>query len=320
MNPTAALREQFARWGLRGRAPEASPVTLTQRRIFVLPTRAGIGFGASLVVLLLGSINYNLSLGYLLTFLLGGFGVVAILHTFRNLARLKVSRGRTASVFAGEPARFHLHLSSDIERHGIRLWVADAQSVSVDLPVGETVEAILTLPTQKRGWRVLPRFGIDTTWPTGLVRAWAYAAPDMRCLVYPRPANDAPDLPWSAGDIGQRPHESRGSDDFAGLRDHQPADPPRHVAWKTAARLGETSPLLTKQFDGGASDRIVLHWDDTAGHDTEQRLAILTRWALDADAAGYAWGLSLPGTHLPPANGDAHLHAALTALALYEQA
>jgi uncharacterized protein (DUF58 family) len=319
MNAAAALREQFIRWALRGKPPEASPITLGQRRVYVLPTRAGLGFAAALLTMLIGSINYNLSLGYVLTFLLAGLGIVAILHTFRNLVRLKVSRGRTPPVFAGEPAAFHVVLASDIERHAIRLWLSGGENTTVDVVAHDSADACLRLPTTQRGWLALPRFGLATTWPLGLIRAWAYCAPDMRCLVYPKPAAKAPPLPWGAGEHGGRRSGGQGSDDFTGLRSHQPADPPRHVAWKTAARHGDDAPLLTKQFDGAATARIWLDWHDAPGDDVEARLSILTRWALDAHAAGLDWGLRLPGRDFAPAAGEAHLQAALTALALHGQ-
>jgi uncharacterized protein (DUF58 family) len=320
MSPAAALREQFIRWALRVKPPETSPVVLGQRRVYVLPTRAGLGFAAALVTMLIGSINYNLSLGYVLTFLLAGLGVVAILHTFRNLVRLKVSRGRTPPVFAGEPAAFHVVLASDIERHALKLWLSGGEGTTVDIGPDDSADACLHLPTTRRGWLALPRFGLETTWPLGLIRAWAYCAPDMRCLVYPKPAAKAPPLPWGAGEHGGRRTGGHGNDDFAGLRSHQPADPPRHIAWKTAARHGDDAPLLTKQFDGTATARIWLDWHDAPGDDVETRLSILTRWALDAHAAGLDWGLRLPAHSLAPAAGEAHLQAALTALALHGQA
>lgn len=319
MSIAAILQEWFFRWALRGRPPEPEPILLTQRRVYVLPTRAGLGYGAALIVMLIGAINYNLSLGYVLVFLLGGLGVVAILHTFRNLVRLKVSHGRTPPVHAGDMAAFHLALAGDGERRAIRLWLPDGATTTVDIPAGAAADARLAVPATARGWLALPRIGLETRWPLGLIRAWAYAAPDVRCLVYPRPALQAPPLPWaSSRETGRHGGGGRGRDDFAGLREHQPADPPRHVAWKTAARRGEDAPLLTKQFEGAsAASRLWLDWQALPDADVETRLSILTRWALDAHASGFEWGLRLPGATLAPSSGRAHLDAALKALALH---
>jgi hypothetical protein len=76
--------------------------------------------------------------------------------------------------------------------------------------------------------------------------------------------------------------------------------------------------LLTKLFSGAAAQQLWLDWEAlTEAVDTEQRLSILARWMLDADAAGLAWGLRLPGASLAPDNGPAQLSAGLRALALY---
>lgn len=321
MKLAATLQERFAVWALRTRTPEATPVVLTQRRVYVLPTRAGLLFAATLPVMLLGAINYNLSLGHALVFLLAGLGIVTIFHTFRNLVGLSIGSGRAEPVFAGEIAHFTLLLANPggAERRMIRLSVPGGGEDCIDIPGGTTTPARLGLPTQRRGWLALPRVTLETVYPLGLIRTWSYAAPDMHCLVYPQPAPTAPPLPGSTGSAGGRMQDSRGAEDFAGLRGHQLADPPRHVAWKAAARQDVSAPLLTKQFTGASAETLWLDWEATApALDGEARLSMLTRWVLDAAAGGLSWGLRLPGVCLDPASGDAHRHACLKALALHE--
>ncbi|MDO8933688.1 MAG: DUF58 domain-containing protein [Rhodocyclaceae bacterium] len=321
MKLATALQERFATWALRTRPPETTPIVLVQRRVYVLPTRAGLVFAVSLAVMLLGAINYNLSLGHALVFLLAGLGITAILHTFRNLVGISITTGRAEPVFAGEIAHFSLvlHNPRHEERRLIRLSLPGGSEASVDLPPAAAAEARLGRPSTRRGWLALPRVTIETVYPLGLVRTWSYAAPAMHCLVYPQPAADAPPLPTGLGTAGGRMQNASGSEDFAGLRGHQPADPPRHVAWKTAARQDAAAPLLTKQFSGASADILWLDWDATPdGLATETRLSILARWVLDAAASGVVWGFRLPAAVLPPACGDAHLHACLKALALHE--
>ena len=98
------LVENFVRWAVRVRTPEPSPIILTQRRVYVLPTLAGLSYGTALIVILLGAMNYNLSLGHALVFLLAGLGVVAAVaayfadfppfrrHGITRRPRLRVSR------------------------------------------------------------------------------------------------------------------------------------------------------------------------------------------------------------------------------------
>lgn len=318
MRLAAALHERFANWALRTRPPEPTPIVLTQRRVYVLPTRAGIAYGITLLVMLLGAINYNLGLGHALVFILGGLGIVAILHTFRNLVGLVVDTGRAEPVFAGEMAHFTLLLHGPGERRVIGVALPGGTSTSIDVAADAVSEARLGFAARQRGWLALPRVTVETTYPLGLVRSWSYVAPAMHCLVYPRPEPTALPLPFAGGDVGGGLQTSRGSDDFAGLRGHQPADPPRHVAWKAAAR-NALAPLLTKQFAGASAETVWLDWDATPPEvGVERRLSILTRWTLDAATAGLAWGLRLPTVTLPLNSGDNHLHACLKALALYE--
>ncbi len=315
------LHERFVRWALRVRAPEPSPIVLSQRRVYVLPTRAGVAYASALIVILLGAMNYNLSLGYGLVFLLGGLGVVTILHTFRNLVHLMIRPGRCEAVFAGEPASFELTIdnSRPEPRSSLlfSLFMASDEPVEIDALAASSSTATLHLPTQQRGWVELPRVTITTMWPLGLIRAWSYISPAMRCLVYPAPATHAPSLPWG-GDAAQgATRDGSGRDDFAGLRTHQLADPPRHVAWKAVARQPD-APLLTKLFSGAAAERITLHWDDLpSSMELEERLSVLCRWMLDAEQAGLAWGVRLPALRLEPGSGPTHLAEGLRGLALY---
>ena len=101
-----ALRDQIVGWLFRARVPDKPPVRLAQRRIFILPTSGGLLLGMTLLLMLMGCINYNLGLGYILTFLLAAIGLVSMLHTFRNLAHLELRPGRADPVFAGEEAAF----------------------------------------------------------------------------------------------------------------------------------------------------------------------------------------------------------------------
>lgn len=325
---SASLRSRaharFVRWALRGKAPEAAPILLEQRRVYVLPTRAGMAFALTLAVIMLGAMNYNLSLGYALAFLLAGLGIVAILHSFRNLVQVSLRPGRCDPVFAGTPATFNLILENarNEQRTSLRLFVGDPDAactpVEIDVPAQGFAVAALVLPSSRRGWYAFPRTTVETTWPLGWIRAWSYIAPDARCLVYPAPAPKAPPLPWHDESSHGAQRDGRGSDDFSGLRNHQAADPPRHVAWKAVARQ-EQGPLLTKLFAGSSAQELVFEWEATAAlGDIEQRLSMLTRWLLDAEATGMHWGLRLPGTHLAPGHGSAHLAAGLAALALFD--
>src|SRR5665647_2936507 len=76
-HPWAHAQARLRRW-FETRQPPSDSITLTQRNVYILPTRPGFMLGATLLVLLVSSINYQLNLGYLLTFLLAGSALVGM--------------------------------------------------------------------------------------------------------------------------------------------------------------------------------------------------------------------------------------------------
>jgi hypothetical protein len=59
---------RFSNWLYGFTPPERGTVELVHRRVYILPARLGWFFAGTLLVLLVGSINYALSLGFALTF------------------------------------------------------------------------------------------------------------------------------------------------------------------------------------------------------------------------------------------------------------
>ena len=312
-----ALRQRSSQWLSRSPGVETGPVTLTQRRIYILPTRAGLLFGTTLVVMLFGCVNYNLSLGYLLTFLLASAGTISILHTFRNLARMQLASGRAQPVFAGQTAVFSVLLTNTtrLPRFSIGLQRPGAQTVYVDASAEHTVVAEIRVPTHQRGRLLLGRLRVFTTFPLGLFYAWSNVELYAECVVYPKPESGQVPLPPPSLGAHAGVESGTGQDDFAGLRKYQPGDSLRHVAWKAVAR---GQPILTKQFSGLAEGELWLEWECLPGEfGLEARLSRLSRWVIDAGRAGQVFGLRVPKTQIAPGSGSTHEEQCLTTLALF---
>lgn len=315
----AALKKRLYQWLFRPRGPEGGAVVLSQRRVFILPTRQGLLFALVLLVMLAGSINYSLGLGFVLTFLLGALAVNAMIHTFRNLAHLRVTGGRAQPVFAGDHARFTVHLENrgSADRYAIGLTADRKELAFVDVMARAATPAEIGIPALRRGILRPGRLTLFTRFPLGLYYAWAYLELAMQCVVYPKPAFPGLPLPPAAARAGGGAEHGRGQEDFSGLRQYHAGDSPRHVAWKAAAR---DRGLLTKQFSGQAETELWLDWGQLpAQFGVEERLSYLARWVLDAHAAGLAYGLNLPGSTVAMAAGAAQRDRCLEALALYEQ-
>ena len=311
----------FRRWLFRLARDEQLPISLGQRRIFIVPTRAGTVFAVVLAVMLIGAINYNLSLGHALIFLLVGLGIVAMVHTFHNLFGLQMAPGRVQPVFAGDLARFPLHLENARRqsRRALEFSFAGQAANCVDLPAEGRVTVAIACTTTRRGRLDPGRVTLASRYPLGLFRAWSYPHPTWSCVVYPRPIFTPLPAP-SPNAHADHLDGDNGQEDFAGLRPRQISDPTRHIAWKAVARRSEEQALLVKQFAGGAAEELWLNWSQTpADRDPEERLSILAGWILAADDQQARYGLALPGTHIAPAQGDAHRASCLQSLALHGQ-
>ena len=309
------LRQRIADWIFRAQVPETPPAVLTQRRIFILPTRHGYLFAAILVLLLLASINYQLSLGYLLAFLLASMGGTAMLHTFRNLSRLSISPGRADAVFAGGTAHFTLILAnSSLPRFSVAAKRKDAEPEFAD--IGRDLAATVEIPVvaEHRGLLQCGRVEIFTHYPVGLFHAWSYVEFASRCLVYPKPDSAAGPLPLDAATSGAGSTLIPGEEEFHMLRAYRPGDSPRQIAWKALAR---EQGLLAKEFASTASTELWLDWNRFGDLAVEARLSRLCWWVLEADRLGLTFGLKIPGKSLPPSWGETHRLMCLEALALY---
>jgi len=311
-----AIEASAKRWA-RKRQGGATPVTeLQSRRIYILPTSVGLVFALMAFTMLLGSMNYNNNLSFVLTFLLTSLGFVSMHQCQRNLVGLELSFAGVDPVFAGQAAEFQVAITnhSSNSRPHLQLYADGVTSDIADLAPGESRVFHLEIPTERRGHVRLGRFGIRTLFPFELFRAWAWLHMDLQGIVYPRPAAKAPEPPPTQSAHGHRQHDARGEEDFAGLRKYHAGDSPRHVAWKAYARSGD---LLSKQFSGADTSSQWFDFDRIDDDGLERRLSILTRWIIEADRTHRDYGLRLPGLEFPPAHGQDQRHNCLEALAVF---
>ena len=312
----ADLRQSISDWIFRASIPESPPVTLVQRRIFILPTRQGYVFAFTLFIMLLASINYTLSLGFVLTFLLASMAGVAMLHTWRNLAHLKLRPGRCDPVFAGDGAQFGITVETPSQtRFAIGVRRRGEEPVFADIVGGETAAIALPVAAPRRGLVRCGRLEIFTRYPIGLFHAWSYVEFNLNVIVYPRPDSAAGTPPTQSRSESEEGIPVAGDEEFNMLRSYRPGDAPKLIAWKALAR---EQGLLTKEFSATASSELWLDWEDAHARDNESRLSMLAHWVMQAERFGQSYGLRLPGVSIPPGRGDAHRTLCLEALALFD--
>ena len=314
-----AATSRAARWARKRQGTDATITRLQSRRVYILPTGVGLVFALMVFAMLLGSMNYNNNLSFVLTFLLASLGLVAMHQCQRNLVGLELAFAGVDPVFAGQAATFRIAITNRSKNHRYNLQIYSGKVVSDthDLKPGDSMIFQLEIPTISRGIVRVPRFGIRTLFPFELFRAWAWLHMDLSGLVYPHPADSVPQPPATQSAHGHRQHDARGEEDFAGLRNFNEGDSPRHIAWKAYARSGD---LYSKLFSGADTSSQWFDFNLIDDTDVEARLSILTRWIIDAEFRQQDYGLRIPGAEYPPTHGKAQRHSALRSLAMFQLA
>jgi uncharacterized protein (DUF58 family) len=322
--PAVYFRQRFRSW-FENRLPLSDHITLTQRTVYILPTRPGLMLGVTLMILLVASINYQLNLGYLLTFLLAGSALIGMHVCHGTLRGLAMHLQAPSAHYAGATAPVDIRLTNTrrATRHGIGLSVLDSDAskhwVWTDVPgQGNSTVQVAFKPTG-RGLHRLPTLTAETRFPLGTFRVWTVWRPAAEVLVYPAPESHAPPLPPGEPRSGDAANASRARDtgDFDGVRGYKRGDPLRQVVWKKAAKADESGNGLVVR-DSAQSNALELWLDfmQAGTGDKEHKLSRLCAWVLAADKQAVVYGLRLPTLSIAPASGEVHKRQCLEALAL----
>ena len=314
------IRQSISDWIFRATVPEAPPVTLVQRRIFILPTRQGYFFALhaaapaarldQLRALARASCSRSCSRAW---------AGVAMLHTWRNLAHLKLRPGRCDPVFAGETAHFGVTVETPSRtRFAVAMRRRDEEPCSPTSTAGDDRRASsLPAAATRRGRVRCGRLEIFTRYPVGLFHAWSYVdfglhgASSIRAPI-PPPAR----RPRSRAATTEEGIPVPGDEEFNMLRAYHAGDPPRQIAWKALAR---EQGLLTKEFNATASRELWLDWDEARGR--RPRGAPVGALPLGDRGRAPRPELRPAPARAPrsrPARGEAHRTRCLEALALFE--
>lgn len=296
---------------------------LKAKGIYILPTKEGIFFAFLVLLLLSAAINFNNSLIFFCSFLLAGIGIISMHMTQQNLLNLQFSTGHIKPVFSGQKLSIPLLVTQcgkknkTINKYSIAVQFA-RQTIQhqelIDVPADEKVSLTLSATTVERGYFNLPPISISTLYPLGLFHAWSNIQLSSNALVYPMPADKQQYQPQSGENNEGQGQIGRGLDDFSGFKSYQPGDSLKHIHWKAYAR---EQGLLSKVFCSSSHQHYWLDWQTIPG-DTEHRLSLLCRLIIDAEQKNDHYGLILPGKRIAIAQGIAHYHQCLKALALYQ--
>ena len=338
-NLMALVRSRFRAW-FENRLPLSDQVTLSQRTVYILPTRPGLMLGVTLLTLLVASINYQLNLGYLLTFLLAGSALVGMHVCHGTLRGLAMNLIAPPATYAGTPATIDVKLTNTRRsaRHGIGLRVLNSQDVAAtkekmanrkahwswtDVPAQGSSMVQVAFTPPRRGRYHLPTLTAETRFPLGTFRVWTVWRPAAQVLVYPAPEAPPPPLPPGEPRAGGAAAAARSpsTGEFDGVRGYRRGDPLKLVVWKKAAKADEhtgsqSGGLVVRDTQQAQRHELWLDFMQAGTSDTEHKLSRLCAWVLQCEKLGLDYGLRLPSLTIAPACGEAHKRLCLEALAL----
>lgn len=312
-------QQRIEQMAVKRNPPQALTHRLTQRNLYILPTRFGVVYAVILLLMFLAAINYQNSMAFLLTFLLTSLGLISLWQTHQNLHGLEIRLQRPARVHAGQQSslRFQVINHARRPRYAVGLQYLQFPPAYVS-PASEHEEALeIVLPGGPRGQYQLAQIVAFTRFPTGLFHAWSWLKFEQPVWVYPKAVKHQEfDLSWMQNG-GNQGKETREGDDFAGLRAHRSGESLKHISWKAFA---QGRGLLSKSFHGHALPEFWIDWEQTLSQgNTEERLGILTSQLLEAEQQQRHYGLRLPGVEIAIASGPAHLQQCLEQLSLFRK-
>lgn len=328
-------RRRVYQWHSRRFLRRKEPfLSLGMRRIYLKPETFAAAFVLTFFVMLFASINYGLNTGFLFSFVVISYGMVSAIFVFGNIFRLRLTSKPELilGVFAGDMATLSLAITNPTKKIRCAVEVSlhdeliETPSVVVNIPPKSTLPVEIDLQTTQRGKMSAPLLRVHTSFPFGLFRAWSYWNCGIDLIVYPAPEKlENSELPFCYTEgVDQAEKQSKGSEDsdFAGVRPYRTGDSKRHLAWRNIARADAltTGVLFSKQYDSNITQNERTFAIDLLPESLslEQKLSRLVRLILDAEQAGAAYCLSLPGNRIGPSFGEHHRATCLSALALYQ--
>lgn len=293
---------------------------LHRRNLYTFPTPMGFAYLLLAILIWLLGTNYQNNLILSLSYLQISLFVVAILHTYFNLAGVAIRYIGCEPVFAGELLKFRLQISTKNKngcealecrwRDGPKTWA------QVDFGAPSLVEVCLM--ATGRGLHYPERLLVESRFPFGLIRCWSWLKFPASGVAYPTPYESAWPLTESPSASENERYVRAQGDDFFGLAVYRSGDAPKSIAWKHYAR---GRGLHTKQFESSVDPEFWLRLEDfNRSGQLELALSCMAYWAVEMTRLNKPFGLSLGPKTLPPDTGEAQAHQVLLALALYGHA
>lgn len=308
------FKKRFDRW-IDKRIPlQTDTLAVHRKSIYILPTKFGFLFGLILTAMLVGSINYEISLGYLLTFLFSAIFFMGMLQSYKNFNTLMLKLLPSKPVFAGEKTTVSFLSTASQQAHNIGISINDYHTHH-NLSKDKTIS--IQLKQKKRGIYTIKKLKLFSIYPLGHFYVWSWLKTELEIIVYPQAKSlNNINLISKNNRIGDNSSQQSGSDELFSFKQYQQGDPIHRIAWKKTAQTGT---LHSKEMSKLISDDYYIDWHEFPNVATEERLSLMCYLILQAHNRNELYGLILPNTSLQPDNSEEHKHKCLKELALFNQ-
>jgi uncharacterized protein (DUF58 family) len=315
---------------LSKRIPSAKQHNLSNKNIFIMPTRFGFSFMFFVMVLFLLATNYQNNIIMLFSYLMASLFITAMMNTFFNLSGLTVKAQNMSYGYAEQPLSFAVSLHSKQSRYALNLAFKDQSMTTLEhCHQGDNLVNVLFTINQ-RGRFPTGRLKISSEYCFGLFVAWTHLDFASYAVVYPKSRaieGALPNLsaPKNNDDENSNlmPEFVQGTDDFYQLKPYELGEPLSRVAWK---QLAKGQGRFSKQYQQNQGKLCWLTLAAMPSHNLETKLQYLCFLIAEHSKTGQPFGLDLSlGTStntrtaaevkINPDVGTEHLKSCLIALA-----
>lgn len=273
-------------------------IETSARQAIALPTASGILFFALIVILLLGAINFQSNLGFLMAFALLVFGFIALVFLGFNFHQVSLSIAGDVYCESEKEPEIMISVQSKHPSQEIQLGI-EGRSVVCDVE-SHYQRILMRCSSRTRGLHPIPMIEIGSTFPFGWALLKCRWQTSKQFIIYPRPIKPV---------TQHRQMHPEGFDQIH-VRDYRPGDRTASIAWKKTRQL--ESPVVIDVV--GASRPLHFSYRNFNAIDSETTLSYLTWDVLRCAEHGYSWSLELPHEMLPIGSGSRHLEQSLRML------
>ncbi|MCJ8315069.1 MAG: DUF58 domain-containing protein [Saccharospirillaceae bacterium] len=285
---------------VKKRAEYSEHVTLSHRKIYIVPSKLSLMLLIVISLIVLAGINYQNNVFYILAFWLLSLFIWNFILTFFNLSKLEVKAKKTLNVFAGDTAEFEFELSRvNKSVHGLNIKTDEQVLDSIFVDKKSSKSVFIKQKSVVRGKMEMHKMTFSTVFPFGFCYGFSYVYLNLPAWIYPKPV-DANVLSVNTAPGDQQILEDTqiiGSEDFNQLKQYEPGERLGHIHWANYAKTGE---LKVKEFVDVNSSSMWIDWADFPMLEREARLSHLCFLILEAHKKNINFGLRLNNLEIEP--------------------